>query len=260
MIDQGTGRILRATLMSLGLTISLQAALAKDFKHEYALPPGGEIIVENFSGDITIRGIQGQSIEVVGKRSGEGADSIEILDSSFGNRVEIRLRPEPDAGRNAKVDFEVRVPASIGYNFARISTFSGNVDISGVKGRLWTESVRGNVTMTGVKGLVNASSFSGNITAALDKVQEPGNLRFMTISGNIDVSAPANLDALVDITCGSGQLKTEFPLEIQELRYGPGKFARGRLGAGKQILRMRSVSGRVSLTQNSGDTKSTQKQ
>jgi DUF4097 and DUF4098 domain-containing protein YvlB len=121
------------------------------------------------------------------------------------------------------------------------------VYIEGVAGRLRAESVRGSVALKDVKGLVSAMSFSGNINVDIGKTQDRGNMMFSSISGSIDVSASADLNALVDISCSSGLLRTDFPLEIQELRYGPGRSARGRLGTGMQILHIRSVTGRVSL-------------
>ncbi len=74
-------------------------------------------------------------------------------------------------------------------------------------------------------------------------------MTFRSISGNVEVSAPSNLDALVDMSTASGMLKTDFPIDVQERRYGPGREARGRLGSGKQILWINSQSGRVSLIQ-----------
>jgi hypothetical protein len=45
----------------------------------------------------------------------------------------------------------------------------------------------------------------------------------------------------------SGGLKTDFPIEVTEPRYGPGRSAKGRIGSGARNLHIRSVSGRVSL-------------
>jgi hypothetical protein len=234
-------------MTGLAVLFSVQLLWAKDFHKNYSLAPGGQIFIENVSGDIKVKGFKGNSIEIVGSKKGDDRDLIEILDTSIGNRIEIRLRPPQFPGSNARVDFDVCVPNSVEYNFTRIFSFSGNVDISGVVGQLRAESVRGNVALKDVKGLVSASSFSGNIRVDIGKAQDRGNMRFSSISGNIDVSVPSNLDALVDISCSSGLLRTDFPLEIQELRYGPGRTARGRLGAGMQILHIRSVTGRVNL-------------
>lgn len=241
--------MVRICMIGLAVLLSFQLAGAKDFHKSYTLAAGGHLFIENVLGDIKIKGVKGDSIEVVGKRKGDDLDQIEILDSSSEYRIDIRLRPPQFPAGNARIDFEVRVPESVEYNFTRIFSFSGNIDITGVAGRLSAESFRGNVALKDVKGLVNASSFSGNIKADLGKAQRRNNMRFSSVSGNIDVAAPADLDAVVDITCSSGLLRIDFPLEIQELRYGPARSARGRLGEGMQTLRIRSVSGRVNLIQ-----------
>jgi hypothetical protein len=246
---QRTIGIMRKSLLGLTMVFSLQLAIARDFKKSYALPPDGQIIIENNLGDIKVTGYKGTSIEVTGKSKGPDRDSIEILDSSDGNRIEIRLKYSRPQESDTRVDFEVRVPESVGYNFSRLSSFSGNVNVSNVTGRLRAESVRGSVDLKDVRGLVSASSFSGEIRAELGKEQDRNNMRFSSISGNIIVSAPPNLDALVDLYCASGLLRTDFPLDIQESRYGPGSSARGRLGAGRQILHIRSVTGKVNLLQ-----------
>jgi hypothetical protein len=239
----------RICMMGLAFLFSFQPAEAEDFRKNYALASGGQIFIENFLGNITVKGFKGDSIEIVGKQGKDDRNQVEILDNSMPYRIDIRLRPPQFPGSNARVDFEVRVPESVEYNFAHISSFSGNVDISGVVGRLSAESVRGNVALKDVNGLVNATSFSGNIQMDIGKAQNRSNMMLSSISGNIDVAAPANLDAVVDITCSSGLLRTDFPLDIQELRYGPARSARGRLGSGMQILHIRSVTGRVSLIQ-----------
>ena len=237
----------RTCMIGLTVFFSFQLAMARDFHRNYTLAPGGQVFIENVLGDIIVKGYKGDSIEIAGNKKGDGSDLIEILDNSSENRIELRIRPQQFPGSNARVDFEVRVPDSVEYNFTRVFSFSGNVSIDGVAGRLRAESVRGSVALKDVKGLVSASSFSGNISVDIGKTQERGNIMVSSISGNIDVSASSDLDALVDIYCSSGLLRTDFPLEIQELRYGPGRSARGRLGTGMQNLHIRSVTGRVNL-------------
>jgi hypothetical protein len=237
----------RACMIGLACFLSTQLVWSKDFSKTYELVPGGQIFIENFLGDIKIKGFKGDSVEIIASKKGKDSDKVEILDNSTAYRIDIRLRPPQFPPGDMRVDFEVRVPKSVEYNFARIATFSGNVDISDVSGRLNSESVRGDIKLDNVRGLVSASCFSGNIEVDIAKAKERSNMRFSTISGNIEVTAPADLDALVDISCPSGMLRTDFPLDVQELRYGPGRSARGRLGAGMQILHMRSVTGRVNL-------------
>jgi len=249
MIYKRTAGMMRISLLGLAVAISLQMAQAKDFHKKYTLPQGGLIIIENVVGDIIVKGYKGNDIEAQASKKGADSDLIEILDTSVGNRIEIHIRPTQFQRIDASVEFEIRVPNSIEYNFARLSSFNGNVEVTDVIGQLRAESVRGNVELSDITGLVSASSFSGNVKIDIGKTQDRNNMRFSSISGNIDISAPSNLDALIEMSSASGMLKTDFPLDIQESRYGPGRSARGRLGTGKQILRVRSVTGRVSLHQ-----------
>lgn len=240
---------MRTSVASLALAFSFQLALAQDFQKSYTIAPGGQITIGNVLGDVKIKGYKGNSIEIVARKKGPESDQVEIHDHSIGDRIELHPVYPPFHTNETVVDFEVRVPESVAYNFSRIASFRGNVEVSHVIGRLRAESVRGNVLIKDVSGMVSASSMSGNVSVEIDQVHGRSNMRFSSISGNIDVRAPAGLDALIDMSSVSGLLKTDFPIEIQESRYGPGRTARGRLGDGKQVLFMRSVHGVVSLNQ-----------
>jgi hypothetical protein len=241
--------MMRKGVFGFALIFTLRIAFAQDFQKTYDLSAGGQIVIQTFLGNVKVTGYSGNSVEIKGYKKGPDRDLIKISDLSLGNRIEIVTRAPRFYQGTTTVDFEVRVPTSIEYNFDRLSSFSGNVEVTNVFGRLRAESVRGNVDVKDVRGLVSASSISGNVSAEIDRVQGPSNMKFTSISGNIDVSAPANLDALVDMSSASGLLRSDFPIDIQERRYGPGRWARGKLGSGMQILHISSVSGRVSLVQ-----------
>jgi DUF4097 and DUF4098 domain-containing protein YvlB len=238
-----------ASALAWTIALSLDLCAAQDFQRSYELSPGGQILIANISGKISVKGYKGNAIEITAIKRGSQAESIEIVDRSFGNRIDIHARFPRFATSGASVDFEVQVPSSVAFNFSRIRSFNGNVEVADVRGRIMAESVRGNVEIKNVSGLVNASSMSGNVNAGLEQVVGKSNMNFSSISGNISVSAPANLGALVDMSSASGILRTDFPIEIQERRYGPGRSARGRLGSGQVMLRITSVSGNVSLLQ-----------
>ena len=234
-------------MVALAIAFSLQMTYAQDFQKSYNVSAGGQIVIWNFQGDIKVKGYKGDSIEVAAEKKGPDRNLIEIIDGSFGERVDLHPRYLQFGHGNAKVDFEVRVPQSIEYNFSRISSMGGKVEVSDVLGRLWAETMRGNIEIKNVKGLVSASSNSGNISVEIDDASGHSHMRFSSISGDIEVRAPSGLDAFVDMSSISGLLKSDFPIEIQEMRYGSGRSARGKLGSGKQLLHLRSVRGEVSL-------------
>jgi hypothetical protein len=239
--------MMRKGIVGLAIAFSLQLSFAQDFKKNYAIPAGGHIVIWNFRGNINVTGYKGDSVVIVANKRGPDRDLIEIIDSSFGDRIDVHPRYLQFGHGNARVDFEVHVPGTTEYNFDRLSSFGGKVEVSDVTGRLRAESRFGDVEVKDVKGLVSASSVSGNVSVEIDQASGRNNMRFSSISGDVLVRAPAELDALVDMSSISGLLKTDFPIEIQEMRYGSGRSARGRLGAGSQLLHIRSVSGEVSL-------------
>ena len=197
------------------------------------------------SGDVAVTGYDGDAILVHGYKEGRDRDRVQIEDASAGDRVDLRVRYPESCNCDASVRFEVRVPSAVDYNFERISSVSGNVRVESINGRLKAEAVSGNVGQTVRVGQRVSERKRYSRTP---KSRRAGDMKFSAVSGNVAVKAPANLDADIEMSSVSGALKTDFPIEVQERRYGPGRSARGRLGAGSRNLRIRSVSGRVSLT------------
>lgn len=230
------------------LLLSCSAALAQEFQRSYALGAGGVIRVSNISGDVIVTGYPGETVVVKGFMLGRDRDRVQIEDSSRDDRVDVRVRYPDNCNCDASVRFELNVPRDVAYNFERLASVSGDVEVSRVTGKLKAESVSGDVALTDVSGLVSASSVSGNVSVQIVRVEQSGSMRFSSVSGNVSVRAPANLDADIEMSSVSGSLRTDFPIEIQERRYGPGRSARGRLGGGAANLRITTVSGRVNLS------------
>jgi DUF4097 and DUF4098 domain-containing protein YvlB len=221
---------------------------AQDFHKTYTMGSGGQIDISNISGDVNISGYKGDTIVVDGYKSGRDKENVTVEDASGPNRIELRVRYPEHGHSNASISFELKVPQSVEYYFERVGSISGNVSVVGVKGRVIAKSVSGNVEVKGISGIVSAESISGNVDVEILSLGGSGGMKFSSVSGNVSVRAPANLNAEIEMSTLSGSLKSDFPIEIQEQRYGPGRSAHGHLGNGAYSLRIRSVSGRVSLS------------
>jgi hypothetical protein len=246
------------------LLLSLTAS-AQDFRKSYELGSGGSISVRNVSGDVIVTGYEGETVLVLGYKEGRDADRLTVEDNSAGNRVDVRARYPENCDCNASIRFEVRAPRSGSFKYESISSVSGDVEVLGVAGDLRARSVSGNVTVRNVTGAVNASAVSGNVIVGeisgtvsgkstsgnveVDIVQltGAGDLEFASVSGNVRVRIPGNLDAEVKMSTLSGGIKTDFPLTVEEPERGPGRRAAGRVGSGSRNLKLSSTSGNVSL-------------
>lgn len=256
-----------AAFVALGSFAS--AALGQDFNRSYRLPADGQISVRNVSGDVEVTGHDGDQVTVVGYKEGRDREVVQVEDLSSGGHVDIRAKYPRDCNNcEASIRFEVRVPRSTRFTFSPISSASGNIKVTGVTGSLKVNTASGDVFISGVAGEVNASTASGemsvrevagtvsastasgNVDVEIARLEGAENMKFSSASGDVNVRMPSSLDAEVSMSTASGQIKTNFPLEVKESRYGSGSKAEGRLGSGARILRISTASGNVSLMSN----------
>ena len=133
------------------------------------------------------------------------------------------------------------------FDFDQISSMSGDVKVSGVSAKLHASAVSGDVQVIDVSGSVSASAVSGDVKVEINKLDGSDDMKFSTVSGDVNVMLPGSLDADVDMSSFSGSIKTDFGIEVRSEKYGSRNTARAKLGEGSRRLKMTSVSGDLSL-------------
>lgn len=234
-------------IASVAVLVAAGTASAQDFQKSYRLATGGQIHIGNVSGDVRVTGYDGDSIIVKGTKKGRDRDKVEVEDKSTDGRVDIGVRYPKRCDCDASIQFEVQVPRSARYDFDGISSVSGDVEVSGVTGRVHASAVSGDVRVKNVSGSVSASAVSGDVEVVVDRLEGDDDMKFSSVSGDVNVKLPANLAADVDMSSFSGDIKTDFPIEVRTEKYGSRTSARGKLGEGSARLKMSSVSGDLSL-------------
>ena len=228
------------------LAAGVQLKAAEDFEKSYALVPGRHIVVDNKMGDVKVTGYDGEDIKVVARKEGPDRENIEIVDMNFGNQVMLFPKFSKFKSTKTKVDFELKVPNSEKPVFLVLKSGSGRIEVRDFSGGLIAESSRGEVKFVNVGGFVDARSVSGSMDAEIRQSKGKSQMRFNSMSGDIKITAPPDLEALIAMHSGSGDLETDYPIDIREGRYRE-HTARGKLGSGKQMIHISSVSGNVSL-------------
>lgn len=241
------------------------SAAAQDFQRSYNLAAGASVEIANVSGDINLTGYEGSAVVVTAYKEGRDRNEAEVEDESTQGRVRLRVKYPDNCNCDASVRFEVRVPRSANLVFERISTASGNLKAEGFTGRLHLSTASGDVSVSRVGGEIKASSASGNVRVAdatgevnansasgdveveLTRLDGAGDMKFSSASGDVHVRMPSNIDARVSMSTVSGDVETNFPIEVKRNNYGPGSRAEGQLGSGSRSLKISSASGNVSL-------------
>jgi len=245
-------RMIAATVLTLvfAALVSGAPAVAQDLHREYALGAGGKISIRNVSGDLKVTGYGGNSVVVNAVRTGRDRDLVQVVDQSAGNQIDLRVQYPENCNCEAGVNFEVQVPANVAYSFENLTSVSGDVQISGVRGNLKAQSVSGDVTVASFSGIANASSVSGDVEVEISGLVGAGDMKFSTVSGGVAVRAPGGANLDIAMSTLSGSLETDFPIQIEEKKFGPGRSAKGRVGSGGTSLHISAVSGDVRLFRN----------
>jgi DUF4097 and DUF4098 domain-containing protein YvlB len=238
---------LAAAAIFAGIAL-VSTAAAQDFQKSYQIGAGGEVRIGTVSGDVTVEGYDGSAVVVTGFKKGRDLDMVDIEDRSTGSNIDVSVRYPKNCNCDVSVRFEVKVPRSVAYDFDRISSVSGNVEIRNIMGKINASSVSGEVKVRNVAGSVSASSVSGNVEVEIDRLDGTEGMKFSSVSGDVDVRLPSSLGADISMSSFSGAVRTDFPIEVRQERYGSRNSARGKVGDGSRSLRISSVSGSLSLT------------
>ncbi|MFY9553843.1 MAG: DUF4097 family beta strand repeat-containing protein, partial [Blastocatellia bacterium] len=235
---------MNSKLFRLAIAIALFGAAlaataeAQDFQKSYRIGAGAQIRIGNISGDVIVTGYDGDAVVVKGTKKGRDRELIEIEDRSGTGNVDVGVRYPKHCNCDASIRFDVQVPRSVSYDFDQIASVSGDVQVTGVTGRLRASAVSGDVHIKEVSGSVSASAVSGDVSVEINRIDGSDDMKFSTVSGDVNVMLPGNLDADVDLSSFSGSIKTDFAVEVRSERFGSRNWARGKLGEGSRRLKM----------------------
>jgi hypothetical protein len=211
--------------------------------------------------DLLVRVPRGQRVAVF---LAVGAVTVGNVDGDL--RVDASSAPVTATGTRGALKIEVGsgpVQVAEATGELDVDTGSGSVDLSRVRGGplsvetgsgditatdlestgLTVETGSGDIRLTGVAAPeLSLEAGSGGITAELRR--DVASLEVQTGSGDIAIRAPASLGATVEIETSSGDIDTDFPLQVT--RRGRDHVS-GSIGDGKGTIEIETGSGQVSL-------------
>ena len=170
---------------------------------------GGMVKINNFRGNISVRGWDAQQVSVVAKKKvvlmgaedkpdQEGGrrylDLVQVKVWEDGQSVTVEATSDFRLGSEMSVDFEVIVPR---HAIVQIANGDGDVDCADFDAKVTISAGTGNVRCNYVRGDADVSLGEGNITCG----DISGSLKLVTTRGYVDVLHPAPLPAKGGISC-----------------------------------------------------------
>jgi hypothetical protein len=183
------------------------------------------IKVHTITGGITVEGYGGRevTVETVGRSA--AAEEPEAPDHEHAgmrrmprttgltadedhNVVEIEAQPWRGGS-----GLRLQVPV---HSSLHLSCVNGcDIRVTGVEGELELHSINGSIEATDVAGSVVANTTNGSVKVALKRVDAGKPMAFSTLNGNVDVTFPPDIKALLRLRSGRGDVYSDFDLDTQ---------------------------------------------
>jgi hypothetical protein len=196
---------------------------------EHRIGPRGRLTLSQPAGEVTIKGVEGDTVCVRSRDDRPLTDLFRVETSS--DSLELRpidhfgiamLRPN----REDAPDLAIEVPHGA---TLRIETASADVEAADLSGMKEFKTASGDLALTRIAGPANVESVSGDVTI---EGQAPLDLAIRSISGDIRIRAPLLRRLELSTTSGDSRLDAELT------------------GAGPFVIR--SVSGDVTIVARAG--------
>ena len=245
-----------AFVVALLTTGSLLASVTEEETFSFKLDDGGRFSLSNVNGSVVVTGGSGDSVEIVATKKADNQKDldkieIEVTRSSDEITVETELgksdRWFSHSNNSGSVRYEVVVPA--GTRLDSIETVNGNVNISGVSGKVVAESVNGDLEITDLKGDVALSTVNGGIDAEFSRLEGQQRVKAETVNGRITINLPADADVQISAdTLNGGINASDFGLEVEKGFVG--SDLNGNIGNGSARLNLDTVNGAIKIRSN----------
>ena len=241
------------------LNLDLGVAEADRIEQSFTVGTAPALQVDNFAGGVTVRPGPAGTIQVIAVKKGfsqSTRDRIQVQMTEQADGVLIKTE-RPSGLSSGSVDLEIVAPADTRLQLhtgsggvvaedmagpATVDTGSGGIDLLDVKAVERAETGSGGITVRGASGPIRLQTGSGGIEY---EGAPQGECRFHTGSGGIDLALPADLNARVDLSTGSGSIRVGFPVSGQ---VNP-KDVQGTIGDGSEAtIYAETGSGSIELT------------
>ncbi len=253
-------------MMLLGLLLLIGAAalgLAQDTKADRAVvpltTPGKPALIKAgvITGGITVKGYEGKEIVVEARvreekleqgdkedeaeLAGEEADKTEPDKSAgmklipvVGTGLEVEEQDNvvtiSSESWKSAVDLVIQVPSTS--NLELSATNDGDIVVEGVGGTIEVNNVNGSITLRKVSGNVVAQTVNGEILVAMTRMTPDKPMSFSTMNGDIDVTFPADIKAVLRMKSQQGDIYSDFDVTLKPAPQKPAEEA-AKPGKGK---------------------------
>jgi DUF4097 and DUF4098 domain-containing protein YvlB len=237
-----------AALVAMILAPSAQALsgnnVTEDFHKTVPLNANGRVSLENVNGNVEITGWDKNEVQIDAVKSArdqQRLDEAKIEVEGSGDSVRIRTRyPEGDSNDDlASVHYILHVPA--GAQLHKIHLVNGSLQVSQFKGEVNAHLVNGKLKAQDLAGRAELSTVNGSSEVQFSSLANVQEVKISAVNGSINLMLPASPNANVSASSISGNIKSDFPIQVESGFMG--HRMNGTLGSGGTRIELSNVNG-----------------
>ena len=240
------------------------------FQWTNELPAGSVVHLRGGAGDIVVRRASGQTALVSASKSWRRSrrNDVRFVVSQSGNDYYIcamwRASGKCGAsgyrgrqtssfltmfslfhrGNDASADFVAEIPANV---VVDARTTLGSVQIDGMTSGVTARTSNGTVQASNVSGPLSLTTTNGNVElSTADALSPSDEIRLTTTNGTIRAELPAGIDGNFDLSVVNGAVNSDLSLP-STAKSRRGRHLQGQIGSSTRVVKMRAISGTVSL-------------
>jgi len=243
--------------------------VSKSGSGEYKVKFGGsakdrrlEINLDN--SNLTVEGYNGDELIITTDKAEAAPERAKGLKSLYANGTDntglgLEVVTEGGTIKVTKVNkrdsnYKIKVPKNVSLTITEMSWHVGSdFKISDIEGDVEVGAKTSNIVIRNLSGSVVAHNTSGDIDVIFTKVNAEKPTSITNISGEVDVTLPADTKANIKTKSISGEVYTDFDIALdkkgdknEKMKWiGGGYEAKGTIGGGGVEMRLESISGNV---------------
>jgi len=157
------------------------------------------------------------------------------------------------------VDFDIKIPRDFSLKLKSLD--NGNVQIININGEIEVENANGDISLENIAGSSVLSTVYGKISAVFREVKPDSPMMFTSFEGDISLSLPVSVNAILKMKTGTGEIRTDFdfiPVKRQPVVknventkvYSLEDWVVGRINTGGPEYIIRSYNGNIIINKN----------
>ena len=221
----------------------------EEIHREYRLSPGARVEVSNINGPVEIETADTDMAEVHITRFAQGLADV--------NDRQLKIVDKPDAltiqaegnslrmgGNEVRHRVALKIPRRVDLTIKHVSD---RLKVGEIDGSIHLDGLSWKAEMSLTAGQIEISRVSGTAVIRVTKLDEQG-IKISDVSGKVELLAPADLNANIDVNGNHGKVIIGIPHKIQEGTLNGLRF-RAQIGSGGAPISISNIVGTVSLRQ-----------